>query len=95
MPEAEVMARYARESGYTGELVTETGSRSTWENIENAIPLIEDADRIKIVSNAWHAAKGRHYLWQLRPDLAERLVPVRGRRPGALAGARPGAGQRK
>jgi uncharacterized SAM-binding protein YcdF (DUF218 family) len=77
--EAELMARYAREKcGYTGELSLETTSRSTWENIENAIPLIEDADRIKIVSNFWHAAKGRRYLTQLRPDLAPRLITARG-----------------
>jgi hypothetical protein len=75
VPEADVMASYARAGrGYTGELVTEPGSRSTWENIQSAIPLIEDADRIKIVSNSLHAEKGRLYLWQRRPDLAERLV---------------------
>jgi hypothetical protein len=57
------MARYAREElGYTGPLVTETQSRSTRENIENAIPLIEAADQIKIVSNFWHTPKARRYL---------------------------------
>ena len=73
--EAELMACYAREScGYAGELIIEAGSRSTWENVQNAIPMIEDADRIKIVSNSLHAEKARFYLWQHRPDLAERLV---------------------
>ena len=53
------MARYAREElGYTGPLATETQSRSTWENIQNAIPLIEAADHIKIVSNFWHTPEG-------------------------------------
>jgi uncharacterized SAM-binding protein YcdF (DUF218 family) len=76
-PEAVLMARYARQRGYTGELATETESRSTWENVANAIPLIENADRIKIVSNVWHVPKARRYLEQLRPDLAARVVPAR------------------
>ncbi|WP_280399899.1 YdcF family protein [Nocardia carnea] len=72
--EAELMASYARSVGYSGPLDVETESRSTWENVENAIPLIEEADRIKIVSNPLHAAKARRYLAQQRPDLALRLV---------------------
>jgi hypothetical protein len=88
--EAELMACYARESqGYTGELITETRSRSTWENVQNAIPLIEDADRIKIVSNSLHAEKARFYLWQYRPDLAERLVPAADYRFGELILLKP------
>jgi DUF218 domain len=82
VPEADLMARYAREEcGYTGPLVTETQSRSTWENIQNAIPLIEAADRIKIVSNFWHTPKARRYLKQLRPDLAPRLITARNGQP--------------
>jgi uncharacterized SAM-binding protein YcdF (DUF218 family) len=74
IPEAELMRRYARnELGYTGEIRLDCESRSTWENILNAIPLIEDAHSIKIVSNSLHAEKGRAYLWKLRPDLANRL----------------------
>ncbi|PJJ70712.1 DUF218 domain-containing protein [Diaminobutyricimonas aerilata] len=72
--EAELMARYARERGYRGPLRLDRESRTTWENIRNAIPLIEHADAIKIVSNSLHAEKGRLYLAQMRPDLAERLV---------------------
>ena len=75
--EAELMACYAREScGYAGELITEVGSRSTWENVRNAIPIIEHADRIKIVSNSLHAERARCYLWQHRPDLADRLEQI-------------------
>lgn len=88
--EAELMACYARETcGYTGELSTEIGSRSTRENVQNAIPLIVDADRIKIVSNALHAEKARFYLWQLRPDLADRLVPAADYRFGELTLSKP------
>jgi DUF218 domain len=88
--EAELMASYAREScGYAGELITEVGSRSTWENVQNAIPMIEHADRIKIVSNSLHAEKARFYLWQHRPDLAERLVPAVDYRFGELMLIKP------
>ena len=88
--EAELMACYAREScGYAGALITEVGSRSTWENVQNAVPLIEHADRIKIVSNSLHAEKARFYLWQHRPDLAERLVPAADYRFGELILLKP------
>lgn len=84
------MAQYARERrGYTGEIVTETESRSTWENVQNVIPFIEGADRIKIVSNSIHAEKGRGYLWEVRPDLADRLVPAADYRFGELILLKP------
>jgi DUF218 domain len=89
--EAELMAHYARQScGYAGELITDAGSRSTWENVRNAIPMIEHADRIKIVSNSLHAERARLYLWQLRPDLADRLVPAADYRFGELIVLKPG-----
>jgi hypothetical protein len=87
--EAELMARYLRECGYTGVLITEVTSRSTWENVRNAIPFIEDADRIKIVSNSLHAEEARGYLWELRPDLAGRLVPAADYRFGELILVKP------
>ena len=88
--EAELMAGYAREScGYAGELITEVGSWSTWENVRNATPLIEHADQIKIVSNSLHAEWARFYLWQHRPDLAERLVPAADYRFGELTALKP------
>lgn len=72
--EADLMARYARDKlGYDGPMQLDRHSHSTWENIQNAIPLIEHADVIKIVSNSLHAERGRAYLWKLRPDLAQRL----------------------
>lgn len=74
VPEAELMARYARERGYTGPVLLETESRTTAENIRNAIPLIEGAETIRIVSHAPHAVVGREYLWAMRPDLARRLA---------------------
>lgn len=72
--EAVLMADYASARGYSGPLALDTVSRTTWENVENAIALIGDADRIKIVSNSLHAEKARRYLAVMRPDLACRLV---------------------
>jgi uncharacterized SAM-binding protein YcdF (DUF218 family) len=81
--EAELMAEYARKvCGYRGPLVVENASRSTWQNVEFVVPLIEDAARIKIVSHSLHAEKAREYLWRQRPDLAARLVRGRDYRPG-------------
>ncbi len=76
--EAEVMASYARDvlGIPAGTIRTETHAESTWQNIEFTIPLIEHADRIAIVSGPMHAARGRRYLYQQRPDLAARLVPA-------------------
>ncbi|GAB3388410.1 hypothetical protein GCM10027568_09380 [Humibacter soli] len=74
-PEAEVMARYARdELGFAGAVLLDRASMSTWQNVENAVPLIENATSIAIVSNSPHAERARAYLWRLRPDLAERLT---------------------
>lgn len=86
VPEAELMARYARdERGYAGRIRLDTESASTWDNIRNAIPLVEDMDAIKIVSNSLHAEKGRAYLWSLRPDLARRLRRAAEHRFGELS----------
>lgn len=50
--EAALMSRYAvDELGYRGEVVMEDQSRSTWENVENVISVIEGFDRVKFVSN--------------------------------------------
>lgn len=90
LAESMLMAAYARnELQYTGELATETESKSTWENIRGAIPLIENADRIKIVSNSLHAEKARIYLRRLRPDLAARLVSAQDYRFGELLLLKP------
>lgn len=77
------MAAYAREErGYRGRLAVETESRTTWENVRNVVPFLEDADRITIVSHSLHAEKARAYLWRQRPDLAARLVRGRDYRLG-------------
>lgn len=90
VPEAVLMARYARESHrYTGAILLDTESTTTWENIRNAIPLIEDADSIAIVSNSLHAEKGRNYLRTQRPDLAARLRRAEDYRFGEIVLVKP------
>jgi len=88
--EAAVMARYATEQrGFTGEIVVEERSRTTWENVENVIPLIEDVERIKFVSNPLHAEKARLYLRHQRADLAHRMVRSADHRIGEWAPLKP------
>ncbi|NJQ01138.1 YdcF family protein [Streptomyces zingiberis] len=88
--EAELMAGYARSVlGFDGTVLLEDRSTTTWENITNVIPLLEDAGRIKIVSQPAHALKARAYLRRQRPDLAERLVRADDYRPGEWLAAKP------
>ena len=77
VPEARILADHAAELGWTGPVVLEETSRTTWENIAHVAPLLEDADTIKIVSQPAHALKARTYLQRQRPDLAARLAPAR------------------
>lgn len=81
-PEAEHLARAVRRLGWTGPVELDTTSRSTWKNIENALPFVADADRIVICSNGLHAEKAREYLRRQAPELAARLGPSRDYRPG-------------
>ncbi|MDV9176384.1 YdcF family protein [Streptomyces sp. W16] len=81
--EARLMADYARSVlEFGGTVLLEEESATTWENITNVIPLLEDVDRIKIVSQPAHALKARAYLQRQRPDLAKRLVRADDYRPG-------------
>lgn len=90
VPEADLLERCARdEHGYTGAVRLDRESTTTWENVRNAIPLVEDADTIAIVSSSLHAEKARAYLWQLRPDLARRLRQGEDYRVGELALLKP------
>jgi uncharacterized SAM-binding protein YcdF (DUF218 family) len=73
--EASLLARYAVvELGFPGRVRLEQRSRTTWENVRNVIPLLENVDQVKFVSNPLHAQKARLYLRRQRPDLAGRLV---------------------
>ncbi|MGX1908271.1 YdcF family protein [Streptomyces phaeochromogenes] len=73
--EAQLMADYAKSVlEFDGTVLLEDQSATTWENITNVIPLLEDAGHIKIASQPAHALKARAYLRRQRPDLATRLV---------------------
>lgn len=74
VPEAHLLADAARGLGWRGEIRVEETSRSTWENIEHSAPLLEDAQRIVIVSEPVHTAKARRFLARQQPGLADRLA---------------------
>ncbi|BAJ33228.1 hypothetical protein KSE_74730 [Kitasatospora setae KM-6054] len=88
--EARLMADYATSVlGFDGAVLLEERSTNTWENITHVIPLLEDADRIKLVSQPAHALKARAYLRRQRPDLARRLVRADDYRPGEWTLVKP------
>lgn len=74
--EAAMMSAYARDvlGVPASRIRTEDQARSTWQNIERTLPLIDTADTIKIASDPLHAARARRYLHAQRPDLATRLT---------------------
>lgn len=89
--EAAVMARYAIEvlGVDAADVVLEEDSQYTWENIAFSLPFIEDMPVVKIVSNTWHARRGRQYLHRQAPDLARRLRPAADHRFGELLPLKP------
>ncbi|MCZ4514109.1 YdcF family protein [Streptomyces sp. ActVer] len=88
--EAQLMADYAKSVlEFDGTVLLEDQSATTWENITNVIPLLEDADHIKIASQSAHALKARAYLRRQRPDLATRLVRADDYRPGEWLVVKP------
>jgi uncharacterized SAM-binding protein YcdF (DUF218 family) len=75
-------------SGYQGEaerlaqlaphhhVIVEPTAQSTWENVERSIPYFEEAHRLAIASDWFHARRAGRYLQQMRPDLSALLVPA-------------------
>ncbi len=55
-PLGNVMAHFARQWGWKGDILAENGSRTTWENIRLAQPLLraKDAERVILVTDAFH-----------------------------------------
>lgn len=76
--EADDMAAYARDAhGVPAEQVlVEREARSTWENVEHCLPLLEAARTITVASSPLHAARGRGYVVAQRAGLAGRLRPA-------------------
>lgn len=60
----------------------EEKATTTWQNIEYAIPMVADAEVIRIASNGLHALRGRRFVRRQFPELAERLAPARDYRLG-------------
>lgn len=88
--EASILADYAvNKCGYSGEFLVEERSKSTWENIENVIPLLHGVDRIKIISQPAHALKARVYLRRQHPALARKLVRAADYRAGEWIPLKP------
>jgi uncharacterized SAM-binding protein YcdF (DUF218 family) len=86
--EATTMAGYAHAAlGIPREQTAlEEKSRSTRENLLFAAPFLEPANSIVLASNPLHAARGRFYLRQSRPDLFARLTTANDYRPGEHPG---------
>lgn len=49
------------ERGWSGTIVVETSSTSTWENVRNTLPLVIGLDWISFASNGLHAEKACRY----------------------------------
>ena len=76
--EAAVMADIAVELGVARDrIVLEETARTTWENVERSIPLLQDATAIVIASNTFHARKARHYLANAGPGPRRAPLPWR------------------
>ncbi|WP_431843221.1 YdcF family protein [Calidifontibacter indicus] len=71
--EASKIAEYLRRRGFDGPVLLEERSASTWENITNVLPLIEDCDGLVFASQPAHALKARVYVRRQRPEWADRL----------------------
>ncbi len=73
--EAEAMAAYAISLQVAlDQIGLERKSRTTWENMSFALPMVDRYDAIAIASDPMHAARARRYALKQRPDLADRLL---------------------
>ncbi|MCT9620176.1 YdcF family protein [Curtobacterium sp. C2H10] len=88
--EAVLLRDYIESSlGWDGPIATELESRSTWENVRNALPWIESADWVAFASNGLHAEKARVYLARQRPELVGRLAAADDYRFGEMILLKP------
>ena len=90
LSEAALIGHYLKEHGVDPALIVlEQDSLSTWENVLNSRPLMQDAATVTIVSNPLHAFRARWYLRRQDPDLARRLTRAADHRIGEHAWAKP------
>lgn len=74
---------------FSSQVLREDRSRTSWENVTNALPLVEHADRIVIASQPAYALKIGAYVRRQQPELAERLVRGSDYRLGEWAPLKP------
>lgn len=87
--EAHHLADAVRGTGWTGAVVLEETSRTTWQNIAHARTLVGDPGWVSICSNGLHARKARAYLHRQDPALSGRLRPTLEYRFGEMIFAKP------
>lgn len=75
--------------GWDGPIAIESESRSTWENVRNALPWIKSANWVAFASNGLHAEKARVYLGRQRPELVGRLAAADDYRLGEMILLKP------
>lgn len=56
------------------DVALEITARTTWENVERSLPLLEGVHRLAIASDYFHERRAARYLEHLDPSLAGRLV---------------------
>ena len=90
VPEADLLRAFIVDRlNWPGSVLVDRNSRSTWENVSNTVPLVEQFDRIIFASNGLHAEKARAYLLRQRPDLALRLAAADDYRFGEMSFFKP------
>ena len=90
VPEADLLRAFIVDRlNWPGSVLVDRDSRSTWENVSNVVPLVEQFDRIIFASNGLHAEKARAYLLRQRPDLAARLAAADDYRFGEMSFFKP------
>lgn len=87
--EAAVMADHAVSLGLPRDsVVVEGRSQTTWQNIENALPLIGPGP-VVVASNTFHARRARRYIWLQDKAVGGRLREGCDYRPGELFWLKP------
>jgi len=80
--EAQLMAGLAREEGVKDEeMFLELNAKTTWENLQNSLPYMEDYPTVYVASDGLHSHRGVRYLCAQRPDRCDDAYAVANYRP--------------